>query len=154
MAQKTFVAGVVLTASDINTYLAGEGGAWTTYTPTLSQGASSNIAKTVNYSKYARYGRMITWTFDVSPTAGGTAGSNVTLTLPVTASSSAGLSGSGRILDTSTSTTYVTEVTPAGTTTVVFYHATGGVNGWGTAPNLAIASGDNIRGSITYEAAS
>ena len=153
MAQKTFVAGTVLTASDINTYLMGEGGAWTSYTPTVSQGVSTDIAKTVNYSKYARHGRMITWNFDVSPTASGTAGSNVTITLPVTAASTTAVSGSGRIFDTSTSTTYVTELTAASVTTVVFYHDAGATVGWGTTPNLAIASGDNIRGSITYEAA-
>lgn len=155
MAQLTFVDGDVLTASQINTYLMGEGGAWTSYTPQVDQGASTNIAKTVNYSKYARYGRTIHYNFTLTMTAGGTAGSNVTVSIPVTASSTTALTGVAVLFDSSTNTSYscVMGASTAGGP-LFFRHDTAGSGAWGQTPNLAIASGDTIYGSITYEAAS
>lgn len=154
MAQKTFVDGDVLTASDLNTYLSHEGGAWTTYTPTVSQGASANIAKTTAYSSYARAGRMITWNFSLSMTASGTSGSAVTLTLPVTASSSSAVVGGGTIIDASVSN-YAGAWQGASTTTVNFLANAGGAgSSFGLSPNVAIVSGDVLKGSITYEAVS
>jgi hypothetical protein len=155
MAQKTFVDGDVLPASDINTYLMGEGGAWTSFTPQVDQGASTNIAKTVNYSNYARYGRTIHFAFGLAMTAAGTAGSQVTITLPVTAASTSGLAGSARVFDTSTNSYYSCTIMGPSTTTIAFQFDTSGTAArWGLAPNLALASGDTIVGQITYEAAS
>lgn len=154
MAQKTFVDGDVLAASDINKYLAGEGGAWTSYTTQIDQGASTNIAKTTDYSKYGRWGRMIVWNFALTLSASGTAGSGFTLTLPVTAVSAFAGSGSGQIYDTSTATRYSATLQMSTTTTVSFVGDWSGNAAWGATPNLALASGDLIRGSITYEAAS
>jgi len=155
MAQKTFADGDVLTASDINTYLMGEGGAWTSYTPQIDQGASTDIAKTVTYSKYARHGRMITWNFTLDLTAAGTAGAAVSITLPATAASTQGVVGVGWVYDAAPSTlSYVCSI--IGQSTSIAYFLSDGVagSGWGAAPNLALASGDSLRGSITYEAAS
>ena len=153
MAQKTFVDGDVLTASDINTYLSHEGGAFTSHTPTVSQGASTNITKTINYSKYARAGRMITWTFHLTATAAGTAGSAVTLTLPVTATSTSAVVGSGFCIDASVQG-YAGAWIGASSTTIVFEtHANTAGAAFGVAPNVALASPDELFGSITYEAA-
>jgi hypothetical protein len=154
MAQKTAWTGAGLTESDINTYLMGEGGAWTSHTPQIDQGGSTNIAKTVTYSKYARRGRMITWNFSLALTAGGTAGSAISLTLPATATATAAVCGSGRIYDSSTTTTYAGSWVGLSTTTVTLIHDASGANAWGILPNLAVASGDDFVGSITYEAAS
>jgi len=154
MAQKTFTDGSVLTASDLNTYCAGEGGAWTSHTPQIDQGASTNIAKTVTYSKYARYGRMIVWNFTLDLTAGGTAGTQVTVTLPTTAAAAAGVNGSAALCDTGTSTRYVCTAFGADTSRVAFLVDQASSAAWGQSPNLAIATGDQIRGSVTYEASS
>lgn len=129
-------------------------GQWTTYTPQIDQGASTNIAKTVNYSRYTRHGRMVTWAFQLSLTASGSAGSNVTITLPVTAASSSGVSGSVTIYDLSTTTRYSGQANGASAgTTCNFIGDWSSNNAWGNTPNLALASGDIIRGQISYEAA-
>jgi hypothetical protein len=153
MAQKTFVDGDVLTASDINTYLMGEGGAWTSHTPQIDQGASVNISKTVNYCKYARHGRMITWTFHMSIVSSGSAGLPVTVTLPVTASSSFAVWGSGFVYDASTLTIYNATVGGTSSTASFVVDGAGSGSSWGLFPNLALANGDTIAGSVTYEAA-
>ena len=48
---------------------------WVSYTPQIDQGASANIAKTVNYAKYLRVGNLVMVQLNVTFTAGGT-GSN------------------------------------------------------------------------------
>jgi hypothetical protein len=152
VAQKTFVDGDVLTASDINTYLMGEGGAWTSYTPTVTQ--SGTVTCTVNYSKYSRYGRTIHWTFWLTMTGAGTGSNAVTVTLPATAASATGGVGTAAIYDSSASTPYVCSFQTNSTTTVAFVNDASGAGNWGITPATALASGDTIRGQITYEAAS
>ena len=156
MAQKTFVDGDVLTASDLNTYCGGEGGAWTTYTPTVAQGASTDISKTVTYSKYARYGRTIHFVYTLAMTASGSSGSIITISLPVTAASASGVVGTGNYNDAGS----ITACTLIGSTTsVVFMVDTdpagfGGDSGGSYPQTLTVGSGDILKGSITYEAAS
>lgn len=154
MAQKTFVDNDVLTASDINTYLSHEGGAWTAYTATVSQGVSTNISKITNYSNYARAGRMITWTFHLVLSASGTAGSGVSITLPVAAVNSSGVVGAGIILDNSTGTRYTGSWVGISTSTIMLVSDATGNNVWGAVPSIAVATADQLQGSITYEAAS
>jgi hypothetical protein len=152
MAQKTAWTGAALTEADINTYLMGEGGAWTSHTPQIDQGASTNIAKTVNYSKYARYGRTIVWSFSLSLTASGTAGSPVTVTTPVTAVSGFSLHGSGAVYDTSASA-WTTAHIQGSSATAVLFTTDGVASGWGQTPSIALASGDVLIGQVTFEAA-
>ena len=82
MAQKTSWNGAALTESDINTYLSGEGGAWTTWTPTLTQ--SGTVTATVTSAVYGRWGRLIVGQFRLSVTGTGTGSNAVTVSLPVT----------------------------------------------------------------------
>jgi hypothetical protein len=127
-------------------------GGWTSFTPQIDQG-TVNIAKTVTYSKWTRGPRRtIIWTFNLALTATGAAGTDVTITIPVTAATSA-LVGVAQIFDTSTSTRYSSVLELASTTTAKFTGDWSGTVGWGTSPSLALASGDVLRGSITYEAA-
>jgi hypothetical protein len=87
MAQKTDWDDDPLTEADINTYLMGEGGAWTSYTPTFS-GTLGNGSVA---GKYARYGRTII--FKAAVTWGSTtshAAAVQTLSLPATAASQEG----------------------------------------------------------------
>lgn len=133
-----------------------ESGAWTSYTPTVSQGASTDIAKTVHYAKYARWGRLVMCNVSVSVTASGSAGSAVNVTLPVSAAYvSAGLSaGSVYLYDASITTKYICTAIPSSTTTVAFYASgVSAAGGWGADPNVALANTDFITFSLAYEAA-
>ena len=120
------------------------------YTTTIDQGASTNIAKTTVYSQYQIFGNWCCWSFALSFTAAGTAGSQFTLTTPVTmASTNTGL-GSGKFFDTSTTITYNGMWIPAGATTTMRLIVDNNIanSGWGVAPNLAVASGDTIYGNV------
>lgn len=126
--------------------------AWTAYTPTVSQGVSTNIAKTVNYSKYARIGRLIIWSFSLSFTGTGTAGSGLRITLPVAAASTSGIGGSGIYVDIG-SLIYTVEYSGTSTSQVGL-SSSGANDAFGVSPSLAPAVGDGMSGVIIYEAAS
>lgn len=154
MAQKTFTAGSVLTASDINTYLSGEGGAWTTWTPAVTQSGSVTVTNT--RSRYARYGRTIHFVCSLSVTGAGTSLNAITVTLPVTAASGGNVCGEGFIFDSSAGINYVGMAYLFSTTlmTLVPAASTSGSLELGAQTfTAALASGDiiNVRG--TYEAA-
>lgn len=150
MAQKTAWDAAALTESDINTYLMGEGGAWTSWTPAVTQSGSVTVTNT--RSRYGRWGRMIVATFDLSVTGSGTTSNNITVSLPVTAAAAGAGGGAGLILD-SGNTYYVGFWDLATTTTIVLY-TDSNANPAGTNPAFALASGDGLSGTITYEAAS
>ena len=156
-APRSWVADEVVTADVMNAHvrdnLKAIGDAWTSYTPTLSQGASTNIAKTVDYAKYVAAGKLIIGQVKLTPSAGGTAGSAITITLPVTAATSGIIVGPGWYSDTGTSD-YRGHAFLATTTTLVIYRPVVGTGGAiGLDPNIAVASGDVFYASFTYEAA-
>jgi hypothetical protein len=137
-----------------NWILTGGTAGWTSFTTQIDQGATTNIAKTVNYSKWERGPRRtITWTFTATLSGAGTASAVVSLTLPATAASVSGVVGTGFIYDSSTTTKYNGTWTALSTTQVVLQGDWSGANSWGVTPNLALAASDVIQGSITYEAA-
>ena len=159
MAQKTFVDGDVLTASDINTYLAGEGGAWTSFTPTVTQ--SGSVTVTNNRSVYARYGRTIHFSINLTVTGSGTGSNNILISLPVAAAAAEQIAGSALIIDISTGgfgTQYkgLPSVLTGDTSSMVLLPTnttSAGVLG-GTGMTAGLASGDTIKIAGTYEAAS
>jgi hypothetical protein len=133
----------------------GTEGAWTSYTPTLTQ--SSAIAKTVDYSRYTRRGRLITWQALVSPTAVGSAGSQINLTLPVTAAPGVAEVPIGNFyfFDNSTSTWHSGPALLNASNTLVRGISAGAVGYMGVvSPNAALAVGDMVGVNATYEAAS
>ena len=156
MAQKTFVANDVLTASDVNTYLMGEGGAWTSWTPAVTQSGSVTVTNT--RSRYARYGRTIHWSIELSVTGSGTATNIISVTLPVTAANASSTAGSGVLVDISAAFKYGFIAEFQSTTAFVMQGTDGSAAtrlGETGAPFAAgLASGDVIRASGTYEAAS
>jgi hypothetical protein len=156
MAQKTAWTGAVLTESDINTYLMHEGGAWSTYTPTLTQSATPT--KTVTYAHYGRAGRLIYGNVRLDITATpGTAANALIVGLPVAAHASIGNVpiGTGWISDSSASLFYSGVLVAQTTTTALIYPSAGGANVLGiTGFTAAIASGDIVGFSFCYEAAS
>jgi hypothetical protein len=158
MAQDTTWTGAVLTESDINTYLMGEGGAWTNYTPTLLQPGA--ITKTVNYARYARFGRTIIGGFYLSVTGTGTAANVVNVALPVTAVGTNDLTfvGSGKIYDASSGFEYVSFCVLNSTTALKYQIANtaGAIQQFlgATGFTAALASGDVVVAQFQYEAAS
>jgi len=139
---------------------------YTAYTPTLAQGASSNIAKTVTYGKYFLLGKLVIGQVKVASTAAGTSGSAITLSLPVTAATSGLVVGSGQYLKTTaTATDYRGVAYLLTTTTIAIAPAsdayTSPTSGTylgiaATTPALtafAVASGDVMNISFQYEAA-
>lgn len=154
MAQKTAWTGAALTQSDINTYLMGEGGAWTSYTPTLTQ--SSAVTATINWSRYARYGRTIIWAFSVTATAAGTTSNAITLSLPATAAVSVNIIiGSGNITDTSGGAGGIYNgAWKMASTTQIGLTQTGSSSFVGVSPAFALANTDSCEGFVIYEASS
>lgn len=137
---------------------------WTDYIPTLKQGATADIAKTVLYSRYIKIGRMVTWQFRLSVTGTGTASAAVQMTLPfapVNVSDSIRVPvGVAQLLDTSVNTFYPILPTLAlyGSPDILFTNSdiTGGVGNQFTGLSgftAALANGDNLAGTLTYESA-
>lgn len=154
MAQKTFVAGDVLTASDVNTYLMGEGGAWTTWSPTVTQ--SGTVTHTATRAKYARYGRTIHFSALLAITGTGTGANDIVISLPVTAAASGFTIGVGEVYDASANTIYHGSL---------YAHSTTAAKIRGTSPagspfylgslsmTAGLANTDSISVVGTYEAA-
>lgn len=158
--------GLLVLQADTNTVLRYDGAAWwtveiygtglTAHTPTIAQGASSNIAKTTNYSQYRIVQGICEWWFNFAMTASGTGGSQFTLTLPVnSAISTVGVTiGNGMVFDASVPTidTGHYEIVSASTISLAVSEGTNAP--WGASPNIALASGDLIRGHVRYPIAS
>ena len=129
-------------------------GAWTTYVPTLTQGAA--VAKTDAYCRYSRAGRTITAQANVTATAIGTAGSTLALGLPV-AANAAGVLGSRigvfQIYDASAVTRYIGIAEIINSTTVSCVTDVSGGSAWGTVPSIAAGVNDQYGIAVTYEAA-
>ena len=156
MSQKVFVAGDVLTAADVNTFLAGEGGQWSSWTPTVTQGGAVSV--TVTYARYARYGRTIHFNASLAVTGTGTGFEPVEISgLPATAATSALIVGQGSIFDAS-ATAYKSGVCFLESTTTFSIRSEIDAAPFDNRLGLysftaGLASGDNIRIQGTYEAA-
>jgi hypothetical protein len=149
MAQKTFTS-EMLTSSDVNTYLMGEGGAWTSWTPTVTQSGSVTVTNT--RSRYARYGRTIHFSLQLSVTGSGTGSNAVLISFPVTAASAI-TGGVGYLTDASAPASYM-GILYANSTTNFGILGTGSGYLGSTTFTAALASGDIIFAHGTYEAAS
>lgn len=129
-----------------------EVGAWTNWTPTVAQGASTNIAKTVNYARYRLIGSTCHFAFYLSLTAAGTAGSDITVSLPVTpAPATLYTVGAALYSDASDATPLyqgALGLNTSGKVSMVTNRSTGF---FGTNPAVTVASGDFIMGSGTVE---
>lgn len=124
--------------------------AWTSYTPILSQGTSTNISKTVVYAKYAKLGKIVHANVRLQSTGTGQAGQAVIVSLPVTAASSGIPAGNGGIFD-ATVNNYTGWIFLASTTTAGLVSHNNSDNLVGANPNFAVASGDFINFTFMYE---
>lgn len=153
MALPQFVAGVALTAAELNAMLAEIQPAWTTtFDPVVGQGGGTPaITHTLFKSQWHYDGDMVEFECYIGVTGPGTAGQILAVTLPIAAlSSTNGSMGAAGIFDGSANLRYV--VTPrsvaASTTSIQFYADGAGV--WGVTPSLAIANTDEIYFTIRY----
>lgn len=160
--------GMLVYQADNNTVYRYDGTSWwtvqiagngtTSHTPQVDQGASTNIAKTVSYSQYRIINGECQWWFALTFTAGGTAGSGFSMTLPVAAISAQATAfvgiGGGDMFDASASTLDTGEMFLISTTQMSLHTSEGTTAAWGASPNIAIASGDIIRGEVRYLVAS
>lgn len=152
MAQITFADNDVLTAANLNTYCAGEGGAWTTWTPAVVQ--SGSVTVTNRRSTYARYGRTIHFSLDLAVTGSGTGANAITVSLPVTAAATRTIVGPAALYDSS-AVTFYSGIAYADTTSVMKIYATSTSGILGSAGFTAgLAVDDVIYITGTYEAAS
>lgn len=127
------------------------GAAWETWSPQVTQNVG--VAGTVSLARYTRIQKLVIATFAISFTGGGTAGTAVVITLPITANSTVNDQGSGFIYDTSAATMYSGTFVHNTTTSAVFVGDWAGNGLWGNVPNIALANGDLWRGTMIYEAA-
>lgn len=125
--------------------------AGSTFVPIISQGATTNIAKTVTKSQWHYDGDMIEWEGEFAMTAAGTAGSPVTVTLPVNALIAVnGCMGSAMVFDAAPAGTYVCIPATSAVGIMSFLPDAQAGNFWGVNPSLALASGDGIRFMVRY----
>lgn len=133
-------------------------GAWTPYTPTWLQGVTV-ISKTVNRAVWTRSGRWITVAFKMTATGVGTLQNFLLVGLPVPAAFASDIAiGAGYFVDVSAVDAFFgVQALLHDTSTIKFLGTTspeptyfGGV---GTDFSAAIAAGDIITATVTYEAA-
>lgn len=148
----TATAGEVLTAAFWNTQvrdnmveLAPLFVAWSSWTPTISQGVTTNIATTAKSGQYLKVGRLCVLACSANMNGNGTAGSQVTISTPtaITFSNATTRAGVCHVYDNSTNTRY-TGAVEIGAGVVTFVGDWSGGSGWGVSPNLAVAANDQL----------
>lgn len=153
-APSTWTSGAILTAAQLNAQLrdnmlelAPFFSAFSSWTPQVDQGATTNIAKTVNQGKYLKIGKLAILLAQVTMTAGGTAGSPVKImssSWSAVGTFSGQPHGGGFIYDASTTTYYNVSLQATGSD-FQFIPDIATNQAWGSNPNVALASGDVIK---------
>jgi len=127
--------------------------AWTSFNPQLDQG-TTNISKTINYCKYIKLGKTVIANGYIAVTANGTAGANVTLTLPLLAASGGQPIGSFIIYGSSGNVNFAGTAWALTTSQMAFRSDGSNFESYfGNQPNRAIVNIDSIAFSIVYEVA-
>lgn len=149
------LAGAKILASDLSGIFATDTGAWTTYTPTLTQ--SGAVTKTVTEASYMKIGRLVIASGYLTCTGAGSANNAVLVGVPVTAASGSAVIGSGWVYDASSSAWYAGPATLQSTS--VFGFALSGntalvAGATGSGFTAALANTDQVRYAIMYQSAS
>ncbi len=125
-------------------------GAWTSYTPVLTQGGVTNITKTVGYAKYVVLGNTVIGTVYLRPTALGDDGLPISVSLPVTAVMPINtVIGNGLVYSTYLTAAYPCAVVVASSTTASFWAT--GTGRMGSNPAFPVYPGDWVMASFQYE---
>jgi hypothetical protein len=122
--------------------------AYTTYTPTLTQGVT--VSTTVNVARYCQIGKKIHAQVFMTCTSSGTGGSQINFTLPQTSTSAvlyAGCMGTMSIYDVSANSNLVGNAASVSSTTVAMT-VHNGTGYWG---GTTLARGDFVMADLIYE---
>jgi hypothetical protein len=127
--------------------------AWAPWTPVLAQ--DSVVAATVTSAGYQAVGKMIVARGVLTVTGVGTAAKEITITLPAPSAGTYALNGSILLHDLSAGTWYagVMVAANANNARAVGNGATGYLGAAGSTFTLALAAGDTVSFTVTYEAA-
>ena len=131
-------------------------GALTDWTPTVDQGASTNIAKSSTYAKYSRVGRQIQATFRVVFNASGTAGSAIVVSLPVAAAATSNITAIGSGVFITSGAFYIPLTAIIGVTSNRMQPVPSALetNTYFGVSSETIATGEILTATIAYESAS
>lgn len=128
--------------------------AWTTWTPTVTQGSA--VTHTVNHARYTRLGKVLMVTMRVTFTAAGTAANVILVSgMPadvLQAGTEAACFGSFIFFDTGTGYRAGSVRSATGGTTLSFI-VESGTSRLGVNPAVTIASGDELSFTALYEIA-
>jgi hypothetical protein len=125
-------------------------GAWTSYTPTLTQNIT--VSKTVTRAVYCKIGRLVHVQIQLTVTSPGSSSNSILIGLPVNAATTGIMCGTMTI---SSSGTSVYTHGPALVQSVSVFGMLSTVgNIYGVNPTTALASGNVIQANLMYEAAS
>lgn len=153
---RTWATGETVTATLLNAEvrdpLAALAGAWNSWTPTLTQGAT--VSATVQYAKYTRVGKRVEAQLWVNATGTGTAGTKITISLPIAATSPIGLLVGAAYVSQGTNV-YAAFAKISSSTELDFTctNTVGPTASIGAEPSFAIGSGGSVRASVVYEVA-
>lgn len=124
---------------------------WTSFTPVVLNAGQAAVAKTVNYAKYARHGKLIIAEVDLALTANSAGSGAIRVDLPVTAARNGLIVGTFNFYDVSITTGFVGMAFTANAGTQVEGYRDN-VNPF-VAMASSIATGDSVRYAVAYEAA-
>jgi hypothetical protein len=142
----------ILVQAERAVILGAELSGYQTFLPRVDQGATTNIAKTVNYSRFVIEGWKCIWNFELVVSGAGTAGSSVSVTLPTPGVTGQTVVGTGEVYDSSAGGRYTGKAGISGTTLLTFSTpGVGNTNPVGITPNFALANGDIIRAAVEYQ---
>jgi len=123
---------------------------WTSYTPTITQGAT--LSKTVNYAKYKQIGKTLYVNISMTITSGGTAGNRIRTSLPIPViSADVVVLGSGYYFDAGTAHYPGTAIIYDVNTVELYTHAS--ANAIGASPAVTAANNDVMAYNLVYEVA-
>lgn len=130
-------------------------GALTDWTPTIDQGANTNIAKSSTYAKYSRVGRQVHASFRVVLSGAGATGT-VLISLPVAAAATSNITDIGTFVWISSGAFYHANIAVIGVTANRFQgvQTSTDSNAYFTAGGSGMAVGSILTGQLSYEAAS
>lgn len=136
-------------------------GAWSTYTPTLSQGGTT-VTKTVNHARYMQFGKTVMGSVYMTATSAGSAGLTMRSSFPVTPVASiynntqsfgGSIGAGGFYKSTGAQYNFTVQCLGNGTDSLGFFADGSGGSLFGQYPTVTFASGDHIFFTFMYEAA-
>jgi hypothetical protein len=128
-------------------------GAWTTYTPALSQTVA--VTTSTTEGRYVRIGTLVVVRVRLIVSSSGTAGGIISVSLPIAANPTYGIfgiNGSGIIFQAATNTQHVV-VPHLASTSVNFVSDISGGGNFGQQASYQVVSGDYVSFTAMYEVA-